>query len=307
MPSLKPGFEIEPTNPVPLTFRPSDSVVHKVSDGEDWHSVAGRYRLPVESLIYSNFKTNVPREINWYLREYINCDLPTPDRRNWKFSTSARLGKSPRAGVVFIPLNWTTIIAAAKKATRRFVRHWFQFCMLGPISTQVRGPMLTVLPSGLRCVMPKNFPTVDEFKHRLREGGAPDELAENWAETLFGGLEVFTSSLNDIHPSAFPSFIGDGPFPSGIPSTPWPLLMGSASDGMLQWPFLRIIIQSSGIEGPAAESAMREYAKWFEASFALFRSATAAHNVTAIMHGFDASEGMAVGPLGFLQGPGMVL
>ena len=307
MPSLKPGYEIQPKNPVPPLFRPPDSVEHRVSDGEDWHSVAKRYNLPVEYLIFSNFKTNVPREINWYLREYIGCDLPTGDRKNWKFSTSARSGKGPRAGVVFIPLNWKAILAAAKKATRTLFEVWFQFASLGPAGTQVHGSMLTVLPGGLRSHVGKGWPVFMVFRSELRDAGAPDNLAESWASQLFAGLSFFTSTLHDIQAGLFPTLSGLGPFVGPAFANPWPLLNGKAVDIFLRWPQLRMIVQTSGIEGEAAEKAMREYALWLQSAFSMFRVTTIARDVQALVIGGDFAEGFATGHPGFLQGPGMVL
>jgi hypothetical protein len=50
-----------------------------------------------QDLIYANFQTLVPAEVNWYLRHYIGCNRPTHDGNNWMFSSSA----SP--GIIQIP------------------------------------------------------------------------------------------------------------------------------------------------------------------------------------------------------------
>lgn len=74
-----------------------------MADGENWESVASHYGIGVKDLIYANFKTLIPEEVNWYLHHYVKCDTPTHDRYNWRFSTSARSGGGPRAGIIFIP------------------------------------------------------------------------------------------------------------------------------------------------------------------------------------------------------------
>jgi hypothetical protein len=105
MPTLKPGNEREPLRKVPVDYRPPDSVVHYVSDGENWQSVADKYGVDVKALIKANFGTLVPEEVNWYLNHYVCCDTPTPDGYNWRFSSTARkhTSKSPRAGIVYVP------------------------------------------------------------------------------------------------------------------------------------------------------------------------------------------------------------
>jgi len=37
-----------------------------------------------------NFGTTVPRYVNWYLDEYVGCDLATTDLRNSRFSIGPR-------------------------------------------------------------------------------------------------------------------------------------------------------------------------------------------------------------------------
>jgi len=68
--------ESEPDNPLPVDFVPEGSVeTHRVSDGEDWASVAAQYNVKVDDLIYFNFHTNVPEEVNWYLRRNTGCNI----------------------------------------------------------------------------------------------------------------------------------------------------------------------------------------------------------------------------------------
>ena len=102
---LKPGNERPPTPDrlVPPTFQPPDSIVHLVSDNERWETLAVRYSVDVKTLIWENFHTNVPEEVNWYLHNYVGCDTPTVDGYNWTFTTSARRSPGSRAGKIFIP------------------------------------------------------------------------------------------------------------------------------------------------------------------------------------------------------------
>ena len=307
MASLKPGFEVEPKNPVPITFRPHESVIHRVSDGEDWHRVAKRYNTPVDELIYSNFKTNVPREINWYLREYIRCDLPTADRKNWRFSTSARFGGGPRPGVVYVQLNWAAILEAAKRATRQFVSDWFRMASLGPQATLVTGPMLTVFPGAVQTPVTVRWPFADQFKATLVEAGAPENLAQNWLEILVQGLVVFTMTLETTVAAAFPTLSAGSQFPGPHLSVPFPLLL-NGNDGMLTHDQFRLILTLSDIEGTAARRAIRAYSAWFDQSFFIFRSNHPATNVQAMVAPFPDDflpQGTAIAPPGFLGGPGM--
>ena len=68
--------EREPDNPLPVDFVPEGAVAtHRVSDGENWGSVAAQYNVNVKDLIYFNFHTNVPEEVNWYLRRNTGCNV----------------------------------------------------------------------------------------------------------------------------------------------------------------------------------------------------------------------------------------
>jgi hypothetical protein len=95
--------ESEPDNPLPVDFVPEGSVeTHRVSDGEDWASVAAQYNVKVDDLIYFNFHTNVPEEVNWYLRRNVGCNVSNDDGLNWAFSSSAD------PGLIYIPASEVT-------------------------------------------------------------------------------------------------------------------------------------------------------------------------------------------------------
>jgi hypothetical protein len=90
--------EREPDDPLPVDFVPEGAAeTHRVSDGEDWASVAAQYNVNVDDLIYFNFHTNVPEEVNWYLRRNLGCNVSNDGGLNWAFSSSAD------PGVVYIP------------------------------------------------------------------------------------------------------------------------------------------------------------------------------------------------------------
>jgi len=90
--------EREPDNPLPADFKPGGFVdKHQVSDGEDWASVAAQYNVKVDDLIYFNFHTNVPEEVNWYLRRNTGCNVSNDGGLNWAFSSSAD------PGLIYIP------------------------------------------------------------------------------------------------------------------------------------------------------------------------------------------------------------
>ncbi len=90
--------EREPDNPLPIDFVPDGAVeTHSVSDGEDWASVAAPYNVKVDDLIYFNFHTNVPEEVNWYLRRNTGCNVSNDGGLNWAFSSSAD------PGLIYIP------------------------------------------------------------------------------------------------------------------------------------------------------------------------------------------------------------
>jgi hypothetical protein len=66
---------------------------YKVKDGDSWVTLAKDGGMDPWELIYVNFYTVDPNEVNWYLREYVGCNVPTKDGLNWTFSSSANPGK----------------------------------------------------------------------------------------------------------------------------------------------------------------------------------------------------------------------
>ena len=72
-------------------------IPHRVSDNESFETLALKYGVTALEIAIHNYGTSDPREINWYLREYVGCKVATQDQRNWRFSSSAD------PGLVFIP------------------------------------------------------------------------------------------------------------------------------------------------------------------------------------------------------------
>jgi hypothetical protein len=99
-PGVKPlSTERKPIPPAPKPSTNTQGVSHhhRVIDGEDWHSLAKLYEISAKQLMLFNFKTTDPDKVNWYLREYVGCDVPDEPRHNWKLS------KSADPGIIYIP------------------------------------------------------------------------------------------------------------------------------------------------------------------------------------------------------------
>ena len=67
------------------------------SKQEDWASVGRKFAVDVDDLIFFNFLTHHPDEVNWYLRNYVGCDKVSPSGNNWMFSHTAK------PGYIYIP------------------------------------------------------------------------------------------------------------------------------------------------------------------------------------------------------------
>jgi hypothetical protein len=96
MPTWKPAW-----SPVTGTLAPwppaSYRREYRVRAGESWQSVASGFLIPdVWDLIYFNFLTENPREVNWYMWRYLGCQRAASDGLNFSFAEA-----SP--GVLYIP------------------------------------------------------------------------------------------------------------------------------------------------------------------------------------------------------------
>lgn len=80
-------------------YRPSDYPVQ-----EDWESVARKFNLEVNDLIFSNFYTNNSDEVNYYLFHYGGFKELSPSGNNIRFHRFAN------PGIIYIPPPETTTI-----------------------------------------------------------------------------------------------------------------------------------------------------------------------------------------------------
>lgn len=96
MPGKQPK-EVPPTPPLPRDYRPDNSIPVPVKDGDDWGKIAARYHMDVKKLLIFNFNTTNPDHINYYLYANVGCRKPTPDGKNWMFTSSAK------PGVIYVP------------------------------------------------------------------------------------------------------------------------------------------------------------------------------------------------------------
>lgn len=91
--------EKKPCKPLPENFVPASSVPYWVRDDDNWWKVAARFGLDVKYLIWFNFRTNCPEEVNWYLRERTGCTNTTADGKNYVFR-----GADDTKRVLHVPL-----------------------------------------------------------------------------------------------------------------------------------------------------------------------------------------------------------
>ena len=93
----------KPFSPLSADYRPENGIPYKVRDGDDWGKVASRRGINVKKLIYFNFKTTDPEEVNFYLMRNVGCIEETQDWKNFKFSSDAT------PGIIYLPSEDTII------------------------------------------------------------------------------------------------------------------------------------------------------------------------------------------------------
>jgi len=89
-------LEKRPHNPI-APGPPVGGNQYRVKSGDDWFSVARANGLSAQDLIYFNFRTHDPQEVNFYLRTRVGCMKPTHDGHNWMFSSEAN------PGIIYLP------------------------------------------------------------------------------------------------------------------------------------------------------------------------------------------------------------
>lgn len=106
-------FEEKPVNAVPSTYVPP-GIRHPVRTGESWVSIAKVHGIDSWDLIDFNFPgtkqtkqidfQRATRHVNWYLREYVGCHMPSPDGDDWAFTSGLSKGIGVwKGGVIYIP------------------------------------------------------------------------------------------------------------------------------------------------------------------------------------------------------------
>jgi hypothetical protein len=100
--------ERAPMIPLSKDYKPFPSKPYRVKDLDTWEEVAMRYNLPVDDLVYFNFRTNIPEEVNWYLRRNVGCIWPSPSGWNWTFEDA-------RPGIIYLPLSKADLRPRKKK------------------------------------------------------------------------------------------------------------------------------------------------------------------------------------------------
>jgi hypothetical protein len=88
-------FERRPRRLIPRGMLVPNSVPHRVQDGESWETLAEKYGIAADQIIYANFWTLAPEEVNWYCG-IMSAAPPTRDGKNWMFSPR-------RSGIIQIP------------------------------------------------------------------------------------------------------------------------------------------------------------------------------------------------------------
>lgn len=117
-----------PRNQVSKVKPPEKSIAYPVASGQNWKSIAQDHRVDAWGLIKFNFQTTNPDEVNWYLREYVGCHEPTPDRMNWRFSNDCKSKYPVWSGKIYIPTetwNFKSKHVVEGKATVSPVAHSF--------------------------------------------------------------------------------------------------------------------------------------------------------------------------------------
>jgi hypothetical protein len=96
------ALETKPALEVGKAFVPAGSSRYPYRDGESFVTIAAKHHIEDPwDLIYFNFRTKNPREVNWYLKHYCGCTRQTADGHNYMFSSGDRRDGQP--GYIYIP------------------------------------------------------------------------------------------------------------------------------------------------------------------------------------------------------------
>jgi hypothetical protein len=111
---LQRPLEERPANPVSDTYVPPGGTRIQVATGQSWVSIAQSQGIDPWDLIDFNFPSmkqlhqsdpqRASRQVNWYLSQYIGCEIPTADKMNWSFTSNLTKGKGLwKGGHIFLP------------------------------------------------------------------------------------------------------------------------------------------------------------------------------------------------------------
>ena len=84
-------------HPLPVNYVPPGGRPYPVQTDDTWKKLALRAFINPETLVWFNFLTLNPDEVNWYLYRNVGCRKQTKDWLNYEFST----GDKP--GIIYFP------------------------------------------------------------------------------------------------------------------------------------------------------------------------------------------------------------
>jgi hypothetical protein len=258
MDKLKPGNEVEPKLGFKKdeSYRPAQSLVHRLSDGENWEKLAARYKREAKQIMRDNFGTTDPYEVNWYLGRYVKCDKATADRYNWRFSTSSRGGGGVRPGILYIIPNWFAIQDAARLLARRAIIQWLDNAFLGPTmvigdSFRLRGRNISWRPTFLQ-----------DFTRMLRLQGATDDLSHAWAEAVHKALLNFSHSIESTIALPVPQIDGGG---DRVPANCFLVWKAFEKATTSTTAFFDLMdVDGMSMNDAAARQAVGEFGRWWQ-------------------------------------------
>jgi hypothetical protein len=126
---LHSTYETPPKSVVPAWFRPLNGVPYKVASGDTFASLAAFGSMNVWDLIYFNYQTKDPREVNWYLHHRTGCKTQDWDAKNFKFDDL------DDPGVIYIPQKAYERMLDAGLKPAKFYDEEEQFRVRGRVPT----------------------------------------------------------------------------------------------------------------------------------------------------------------------------
>jgi hypothetical protein len=108
-------------------------VPYKVEDGDNFEELAIFAGWNAWDLIYYNFQTKDPREVNWYLRNYTGCVITTWDDKNFRFSSDAD------PGIIFFPMWAYKHLIDSGRTPKPFYSEDDEYHMPGPVPAVYQG------------------------------------------------------------------------------------------------------------------------------------------------------------------------